>query len=332
MGATIKQVAALSGVSTATVSKYLNGVKLKEKNRLAVEEAIKTLGYKANAMARNLRTNRSMTVGVLIPELDNAFSTKVISYIENELTPHGYSTIICDYKSDPSLELQKLDFLLNKMVDGLIVMPTRLKAEDIKELNVPIVFIDRSISGCDENAVLIDNRKATYEATETLIKNGHRRIGIICGSVEVYTAEERRKGYEQAMQAYGLSLDFEMIAHGQYDVETGYTLAHKLMRGKEAPSAIIATNYDITTGSVIALHEMGYNIPDDVSFIGFDNEELSRATRPPLSVILQPLEEIGKRVSEIILEKMNNTEAPNKTVMLEPTFLSKSSVKNISER
>ena len=329
MGVTIKQVAALSGVSTATVSKYLNGVKLKEKNKISVENAIRELGFKANTIARNLRTNKSMTVGILIPELDNIFSTKIISYVENELTPHGYSTIICDYRSNPELEKQKLAFLLDKMVDGLVVMPDKLKNKDIKDLKVPIVFIDRIINDSSESAVLIDNKKATYNATEFLIGNGHRRIGIICGNSDIYTAEERRKGYTEAMVANNIFVDENMVLHGRYDVQTGYTLTQKLMQGQRRPTAIIATNNDITTGSIIALHDMGYTVPDDVSFIGFDNEELSRAMRPELSVVLQPLEEIGKNVAKIILDKMNYNSAPNSYVMLEPIFLSKGSVKRV---
>lgn len=306
--ANIKQVAERAGVSTATVSKYLNGVKLREKNRRAIEAAIRDLDFKVNEIARGLRTNKSMTVGVLIPELDNLFATSIISVIENRVGRFGYSTMICDYQSSAALERQKLDFLLKKKVDGIIAMPTHLDAHMITQAAVPIVFIDRRIEGIDCDCVLADNYGAAYEATLHLIEHGHTDIGILCGPEKIYTTKERLRGYLGALGDHGIVPCARRIRFGNYDLLSGYEQTVTLMTQPDLPTALLVTNHEMTAGALLALYELELEIEKDISFIGFDNLELAQLSKPRLTIVAQPVAEIGRRAAEILIGRMQGEE------------------------
>jgi DNA-binding LacI/PurR family transcriptional regulator len=157
--ANIKQVATHAGVSPATVSKYLNGIKISEKNHTAIKNSICQLNFNINESARSLRTNKSMTIGVLLPELERPFAMAIISVIENKLMEFGYSTIICHFKGNPQIGKQKLNFLINKKIDGLIIIPSHLDAKLLTEIKMPMVCIHMMIDGVDCNCVVIDNAK-----------------------------------------------------------------------------------------------------------------------------------------------------------------------------
>lgn len=307
MAATIKDVAKYAGVSIATVSKYINGGRVREKNRQRIEEAIKALDFKVNELARGLKTNRTMTVGVLIPSLENIFFTSIISYMENILLQNRYSTIVCDYRNDVELEKIRFEFLIDKMVDGIIIVP---HGEDIVyinkafEKNIPVVLIDRMIKGIECDVVLADNLNASYDAVEQLIVRGHRRIGIICGPKNIYTTQERLKGYIRVHEDYSLEIDNRLIKFGNYDVESGYNLLLELLEETPPPSAVFVTNYEMTLGAVMAVNEKNIRIPQDLSLIGFDNIQLAKIVKPSLSIITQPIQQIGETAASILLKRM----------------------------
>lgn len=195
---TIKDVAKYTGLSIATISKYINGGNVLEENKRIIQEAIEALDYRRNEIARGLKTNTTMTIGVLIPSLENIFFTSIVSIIEGILQQKkGYGTIICDFKEDTKLEHKKLEFLLNKHVDGIIMVSySEEKKEHIQALldkKTPIILLDRMIKGLECDIVLADNLNASYQAVEELIIRKHKRIGIICGPDNTYTADERKK-------------------------------------------------------------------------------------------------------------------------------------------
>ena len=329
MAVNIKDVAQKAGVSPATVSKYLHGKKLKEKNQLAIEKAIKDLNFTVNEFARALRTHNSMTIGVLIPNLDNMFFTTIISYMENILTQYGYSTIICDCQLDADTEKKKLDFLLQKKVSGLIIIPYKLTNTTLEHLHLPIVLIDRIIETASVSAVIVDNRQISYEATEYLINKGHRKIASIHGLLDISTARERLAGYKQAMTDNGLN-DFSSLIYAEdYDVQTGYKGIMKLMSENEGITAVIAYNKEIATGALMAIHELGLNIPEDISVVGFDCGDFAQAINPKLTYVCQPMDEIGRTAAQILLEKINAPLTPNKQIVLNTTMIEGGSVKNL---
>ncbi|MEA4889629.1 MAG: LacI family DNA-binding transcriptional regulator [Clostridiaceae bacterium] len=331
--ATIKDVARKTGLSLATISKYLNGGHVLEENRQAIEAAINNLGYSVNRMARGLKTSRSMTVGVLIPDLENAFITSIVSNLENILLQAGYSTLICDYKHNPVIEHEKLAFLAARSIDGLVMMPLNGCPDDLRTLqmrHVPVVLLDRPVRGLTCDAVLVKNRQAAFGAADLLLTAGHRRIGFIGGPTGIYTADERLEGYLAAHQAHDLTADRQLIRQGQYDAESGYQLTVELLSAADPPTALFATNNEMTFGAVLAMHTLGIHIPEDLSVIGFDNQMLATVHQPVLSTVLQPLRQIGETAAELLLRRMRGCLDDYPAVhQLDTIWLPGASVKNL---
>lgn len=306
--ATIKDVAKYTGLSISTISKYLNGGNVLEHNRELIEEAIDKLDFKVNEIARALKTNRTMTIGVLIPNLENIFCTSIISNIESILLEEGYSTIVCDYKEDPRLEKEKLSFLIDKMVDGIIMMPLAWDGSEMEELkakNIPVVLLDRLIKDVVCDAILVDNLNASYNAVEQLIIRGHKRIGIIIGPKNIYTAQERLKGYLRVHEDYHMEIDPQVIRYGDYYLESGYIQMNELLKTDPPITAVYVTNYEMTLGSIVAINESNVNIPKELSFIGFDNLELARIVKPALSVVVQPMKQIEETIATVLLQRLS---------------------------
>lgn len=300
-------MARYTGLSIATISKYINGGNVLENNKILIENAIRELDFKVNEIARGLKTNKTMTIGILIPTLENIFITSIISNVESILIRNGYGTIICDYKEDEKLEVEKLDFLVNKMVDGIITMPLSVKAEKLSEVigkSIPVVLIDRVIKDLNCDAVLVDNLNASYNAVEQLIIRGHRRIGIICGPEDIFTAQERLKGYLRVHEDYNLEIDSSLVKYGDYQVESGYNLLIELFYSENPPSAVFVTNYEMTLGAIMAINEKNIKIPDEISFIGFDNLQMAKVVKPPLSIVVQPMQQIGETAANLLLKRL----------------------------
>lgn len=311
LSVTLKDIAKETGLSVATVSKYVNGVALKEKNRIAVECAIKKLGYTANEYARSLKSNKSRTIGVVIPELSNLFIATILTHMEDILRSRGYSVIICDCHSQEELECEAVDFLLRKMVDGIINVPVCRDGRHLLPAvakNIPVVLVDRAIPELQlyANSVLIDNESAAYHATKYLLERSHRQVGIIIGPGNVYTSLCRLAGYQAALREYQIDCDEALIAYSDYSVQGGYTSLCALLDKNPAMTAIFVTNYEMTLGAIIAANERSIKIPDELSFIGFDNLDLSRVTHPKLTIVSQPLQAIGTQVAKIILEQLSD--------------------------
>lgn len=307
MASTIHDVARLAGVSSSTVSKYINGGSLRKKNRIKVQQAIEQLDFKPNSIARSLKNNHTHTVGVILPSLSNVFCATIISAFEKELQKNGYGVLICDCAEDPNAELSCAQFLLDKMVDGIVNMPLSDSPAFVslfQERNIPVILVDQKPANATCDTVLVDNLDASYTAVEHLIKHNHRKIAIICGDHERFTANERLTGYLSVMQDYNIPIREEYVQHCNYRSGSSYHIVKNLMALPDPPTAIFATSYDLTLGSVSALNELGLSIRDDISLVGFDGMALSEIIRPPLAMITQPMEEIGQRVAALLLQRI----------------------------
>lgn len=307
MPSTIKDVSRLTGLSTATVSKYINGARIKPDNRAKIEEAIRTLRFQANPIARGLKTRRSMSVGVLVHNFENLFAMTVVSHIERKLRDAGYSTLLCDYSEDPALEGERLLFLLSKQVDGLIALPQTLDAADyqpVLDARMPLVLIDRIVPGMDCDSVTIDNCRGAQTATAYLLSLGHARIGLIAGPQALYTVSERRRGYVEAFAAAGRTPDPRIISHGDYTIQSGFERALAMMALPEPPTALFATNYETTLGALMAANSLGLRLPDELSIIGFDSLQLTGIFRPELTLVAQPVAQIGQTAADLLLRRL----------------------------
>ncbi len=333
MAATIKDIARETGLSIATISKYINGGNLRSANRIAIEKAIKKLDYTINEYARGLKSNKSRTIGVIIPELSNIFITQIITVVEGLLQEKGYSVMICDCHTDPTRECSAVQFMLAKKVDGIINMPV---CEDGKHLlpalekNIPIVLIDRVIPTLKGkvDSVLIDNKNAALNATSYLLEHGHSKIGIIAGPENVFTSMQRLSGYSAAFNTAGLTTNAEHMLHTDYTVQGGYEAMRKLLKNTDC-TAVFVTNYEMTLGAMIAINEMGRKIPEEISIIGFDNMDLSRVTHPKLTIVTQPLEQIGTQTAKVLLERLSNEQQPPLMLSLSTTLQEGASVKEL---
>lgn len=307
MAATIKDIAKKTGLGLATISSYLNGGNVREQNRLLIEEAIKELHFEVNESARSLKTNKTRTVGVVIPELNNIFFAEIITGIEDILRQHGYGTLICDCRTDKKREREAVEFLHKRRVDGIINMPVSPDASHLQPFQragKPIVLIDRKINGLECDCVLVDNLAAAKNAVQRLIAHGHTKIGIVGGPEDIFTAQERFVGYQLALMEAGIVPDESLVAHSDYTIQGGVACTEQLIRRNPDMTAIFTVNYETTVGVMIGANELGVKIPEELSVIGFDNEQFARACRPRLTIVMQPTEQIAAHVAELMLYRL----------------------------
>lgn len=304
---TIKDVAKLADVSVGTVSRYLNGYKIKEENQRKIEEAIERLQFTSNPLARGLRTNKTFTIGVLIPRISDVFCTQVIEGIEEILNPLNYGIVVCSANDSLTQQAEKLTYLKNKCVDGIIMMPVtsaELGADEIGESGIPLVLVDRLVKDCELDAVVCDNVNGAYSAVEMIINKGHQKIGIIAGPQEIYTAQERLTGYLRALNDYNIEVNEQYIVHAEYNKTGGIDAFHQLMSLADRPTAIFSTNYPTTVNAMKVMLEQGLKMGEDISLCGYDQTELFQMFNPPVSVVVQPSREIGIQAAEILLKRI----------------------------
>ncbi len=317
MAATIKDIARETGLGLATISSYLNGGNVREKNRVKIEEAIDKLHFEVNEVARGLKTNTTHTIGVVIPELNNVFCSEVLTSMEDVLRSEGYATIICDCRTDRDLEREAVQFLERRRVDGIINMPvdeTGAHLMPFQKTGKPIVLIDRRIKKLNCDSVFVDNLNAAKNAVSLLIKSGHRKIGVICGPDDIYTARERLKGYKKALRDFKEPVENRLIYHGDYLIESGVCGLEHLVKNNPDMTAVFTTNYEMTVGAVIGANEIGVKIPEELSMVGFDNLSFARACRPKLTIVSQPTNEIGERAARQMLMRLGLEEKPDQPV------------------
>lgn len=312
--ATIKDVARLAGVSISTVSKYLNGGNVRPEYASSVQSAISQLDYHANPYARSLKTARAKSIGVLLPSMTLDFFGNIVTAMDKVLRNSGYHSVISYYGSDHGLERDYLQFLLSSGIDGLIYVPEHLSAEEFKELTsksfIPVVQIDRMIQGIDCDAVLSDSTDASYAAVNRLIRDGHRRIALISGPASVFTARERMAGYLRALSDAHIPYDDMLVCTGEYSFTTGYQSFHTLMELPNPPTAVFCVNYDMSIGVITAAQELGLHIPEDISILGYDCDEVCSLMSPPVPVIRQPEVQIGQTAGAFLLERLSGYDGP----------------------
>lgn len=306
---TIKDVSRVSGISTGTVSRYLNGHQVKKENQLKIEKAIEELGYKVNLMAKGLKMNKTFTIGVVIPSVTDIFSNQVIEGMEEILDNENYSLIICSSRNSLETEKEKISFLKDKRVDGIIMMPVSDESEHVQTLlkeDIPFILIDRLLSGVECDAVICDNVNGSYRAIEELIRFGHRRIGIIAGPTNVYTARERLNGYIRALTDYHIPIDDSLIVYASYEKGGGYDGFEKLLNLSEKPTAIFASNYETTMTGLKLMMEKEIKIGEDISLFGYDNTEVFQMLSPTIASVVQPMNEIGEHAVKLLLQRIEN--------------------------
>jgi len=326
MAATMKDLSRETGLGLATISKYFNGGTVREKNRLLIDAAVKKLHYVPNEVARSLKTQQTRVVGVIIPELSNAFITSIISSMEDILRKHDYAVIVCDCRSDAKREKEAVEFLLHRRVDGLINMATDTTGAHLKaalSAGIPVLLVDRLIDALrgKVSAVVIDNAHAAGQAVRKLTRLGHRQIGLILGSPNLYTTNQRLTGYLDALREAGITPSEEYIRYGDYTMDGGYQATQALLKLQQRPTAIFVTNFEMTLGAMLALQHNNIRVPEDLSVIGFDKLELFGEIFPDLTLIRQPQLSIGREAANLMLDLLNHHENPSHRIVTLSTEL-----------
>jgi len=320
MAATYKDIRRMTGLSLATISKCFNGGNVTYANRVLIEHAARDLGYRVNGFARGLRSRRSMTLGVVLAELNSTFNTTIVSAMEERLREAGYGTIICDSRGSSPAEAESIRFLIGKMVDGIVIVPVGDDVEGLDaaaERGVPVVAIDRAIANAAVDAVVIDNRTAIASACELLAGAGHTKVALLAGPDSTFTMRERRLGFREAVKHHTGKLPARPLTQpDNVSIEGGYDGFRRLMRLATPPTAIVCANYEFTLGAIIALNELG---PDASApaIVGFDNLDLARIIRPRPTFVVQPVAQIAIRAAEMILQRVHGeaTEGPRTVVL-----------------
>jgi LacI family transcriptional regulator len=328
--ATIRDVAQLAGVSTATVSHVLNNTRaVSDVSKERVLAAMERLNYQPNAVARSLRMSETLTIGLIVPNVEIPFFARVARCIEAAANEVGYNVILCNSGWSLSQELLYLDNLRARRVDGLICISLLMTNEHIAPMlkrHMPVVWFEQARTGGVSDAVVIDNFKGAYEATAHLIAQGHRRIGCILGIAHSALTIDRLAGYQRALKDHGLPFDETLLCAGDYMPPTGLAGARRLLDLPEPPSAIFAYNDMMALGAMQAISERGLRAPDHIAIIGFDGIALTEHTCPPLSTVEQPIPEMSQMAIGMLLDRINDR-APgeSRTALVEPRLVCRAS-------
>lgn len=292
--ATIDDVARSAGVSTATVSRYLAGERIRR--AAAVREAIDGLGYRPNQTARTLRSGVTRAIGVVIPDVSNPFFAAVVKGVETVSQQFDLNIYVSNTDESVNSE-RKVLFDLVGRVDGVILAPAKEAADNtgpLRDAQIPVVLLDRRLPERDDlDSVMIDSVGGAEAAARHLIALGHERIGVISGPLDTTPGRERHEGFLAALAEAGIEPDPEFVHFGDFKQISGYQAALRLIGLTMPPTAIFAANNLMTIGVLEAANQMGVAVPSQLSIIGFDDIALAELLSPPLSVVDRPMAEQG---------------------------------------
>ena len=304
----IRQVAKLAGVSTATVSRALQQPDVvAASTRERVLAAVAKVGYTPNFLATNLRKLRSHAVLALVPDIGNAFFSEIIKGMEQVASERGYSVLLGNTHNDPEREFELAARVAARQADGLVTLSARIPFRNYREslrqgTLPPIVNACECVSGAGVPIVQIDNRAAAAKATAHLIDLGHRRIGFVKGPDGSPLTTDRLNGYERALRTASIPLRTEYIFDGDFSAESGLAAAEGLLGLAQPPTAIFCSNDEMAIGAIRMLRSRGVSVPAQMSVMGFDDIPLARYIDPPLSTVLQPKLEMGREAMKILCD------------------------------
>jgi len=318
---TIKDVAKLAGVSTATVSYVTSGNRfVSPELSERVKRAIKEFNYQPNAVAKSLKLNKTSTIGVVVSDIQDPFFSIVVKGVRDYCQKKKYGLILGDNYESPTRSQSNLDLLLEKRLDGFIIAPIGLQPKEIDSVrnsNVPFVLINRRYPHVNDPYVIVENQLASYQIVRHVIELGHRSIAIICGPRGYSTTQERLAGYQNAMEEARIQVAKKFLYFCKPDIQSARETTLELLRQRTLPTAIFATNNMITIGVLLALRERKLKIPDEMSLVCFSFAEFpwTQVIDPPLTVVNQPAYMVGWEAAKMIYSKIHNTPCDNHMVL-----------------
>jgi LacI family transcriptional regulator len=306
---TIVEVAKRAKVSTATVSNVIRGTqRVSAALRERVNEAIQSLDYHPNELARSLKMRQTRTLGMVLPDITNPFFPEIMRGAEDTALSRGYFLFTANTDEQIERERRVVSALRSYRVDGILLASSPGKnTNHIRrtiDSGIPVVYIDRTAPGIKADAVLLDNVRGAREGVRHLISRGYRKIAIITGSPELLTARERLRGYKDALREAGITLSERLIFEGDSHEESGYRLGKKILSYRARPAAIFVCNGVMSFGLLRAFEEMKVHCPDDIGVATFDDLALFRTAHPQLTAVVQPSYEIGVRAASILIDRV----------------------------
>ncbi|QHM73108.1 Ribose operon repressor [Mixta intestinalis] len=327
----MKDVARMAGVSTSTVSHVINNNRfVSEAIREKIEAAIRELNYAPSALARSLKINQTHTIGMLLTASSNPFYAEVVRGVENSCYERGYSLVLCNTEGDEERMNRSLETLLQKRVDGLLIMCTESHLPSVDILTrypgIPSVMMDWAPFEGDSDIIQDNSLLGGELAANYLIARGYQRIACIAGPLDKTPACLRLEGFKKAITAAGLPLPAEYIVNGDFEFQGGFNGMNALLACKIRPQAVFTSNDAMAVGAYHALYQAGLRIPEDMAIMGYDNIELARYMTPPLTTIHQPKDELGELAIDTLIHRMKAPGASQQKLVLTPELIERHSV------
>jgi len=336
---TLKDMAQQLGVSATTVSRVLSGqarqYRISKKTEAAVRRLAAEANFSPNRVARGLRLNKTESIGVVIPDVSNPFFAGIVRQIALGARNCGYSVIVCDSQETEELEIESLDLLRGRGVEGIVLCPVGRSAEHLlrfEEGDLPIVLADRYFPGLRLPFVASDNFGGAQEATAHLVHSGHQRIACLQGLVGTSPNEDRLRGYKEALRANQIALDEALIVGDSFGEQNGYIAVKLLLKTAHEFTAILAFSNLIALGAIRALSEEGLAIPADVSLVSFDDQPYSAYLAAPMTTVAQSSAEMGQIAVKLLFDRIH---APQRVVrggiLLPTSLVVRASVRTLHE-
>lgn len=320
MPVSITDVAKAAGFSIATVSRVLNGTDypLAEETRLKVLDVAKQLGYRPNLIARSLRKEQTHTIGIIVENILSPFIPSIIRGIHDRLKQYDYLSIILNSDSDLAVEADAIQRLGMRQIDGIIFVESHIRssAEVTALIDKPHLFVHRLFNSLGVNSIVPDDRFGARLAIQHLVALGHRRIAFINGPEGWDATANRLAGYQDELVASGIEFDPALVLQGDWQVQSGYRLAQRLLAAPERPTAVFAANDLMALGVIYAAQEIGLSVPNDVALVGYDDRDFTGFVRPALTTIQMPCEKLGQIAADSLLRLIRG-----EMEVIEPTLV-----------
>ncbi len=332
--ATMKDIARLAGVSTSTVSHVINKSRfVSDEIAERVNNAAQQLNYAPSALARSLKMNRTKTIGMLVTTSTNPFFGEVVKGVERSCYHQGYNLILCNTEGDNQRMKASINTLLQKRVDGLLLMCSTLEGERLDVFDrypdIPIVVMDWGPILFASDKIQDNSLQGGYMAAKHLIECGHKEIGCITGPLIRHQAQMRYEGYKRALAEAGIAINPDWIVESDFECEGGYQAFEKLYERGKLPSALFVCNDMMAMGVIQAASQRGLRVPDDLSLIGYDDVHIAKFMTPALTTIHQPKYRLGKAAVDTLLYRLENPDTTAQVVQLEPTLVVRNSVRKL---
>jgi len=328
---TIKDVAKHASVSTSTVSHVLNKTRfVSEDISKRVMTAVSELNYAPSALARSLKVNHTKTFGMLVTTSTNPFFGEVVKGVERRCYEMGYNLILCNTEGDAKRVYSSLDTLLQKRVDGLLLMCTEIENQVLELFSryqaVPTVVMDWGLIDFPSDKIQDNSHHGGCLATKHLIEQGHTEIGCLTGPLNKRQAQQRLSGFIQAMEGSGLKINKQWIASGDFECKGGETAFNELYSRGKLPTALFICNDMMAMGMINCANKKGITVPNDISIVGYDDIKMAKYITPSLTTIHQPKYRLGQQAVDSLLEKIKTKSKTNHVIQLKPTLMVRDSV------